>query len=140
MVLVTAARTEHYVRKRTDHASFAARCCVFPSSPIAHPGPLLLIIEAASVLCWRSCTQLQKRTGKKEAVAQGPHRFARGLWHFEYCRTMAEQHAIPFGCRLEIIRGAGHVDQVLFDRAAELLAAAAQSSLASSTASPAVER
>ena len=61
-----------------------------------------------------------------EAMAQGPHRFARGLWHFAHCRTEAERLAIPFGWRLEIVRGAGHVDQVLFDRSAELFVAIAQ--------------
>jgi poly(3-hydroxybutyrate) depolymerase len=59
----------------------------------------------------------------EEAMAQGPHRFARGLWHFEHCRRLAERLAVPFGWRLEILHGAGHVDQILFDRSANLLAA-----------------
>jgi hypothetical protein len=39
----------------------------------------------------------------EEAMAQGPHRFARGLWHFAQCRTVAERLAITFGWRLETV-------------------------------------
>jgi len=59
----------------------------------------------------------------EEAMAQGPHRFARGLWHFDHCRTVAERLAVPFHWRLEILHAAGHVEQILFDRSANLLAA-----------------
>ena len=58
----------------------------------------------------------------EEAMAQGAHRFARGLWHFAHCQALAKRRAIPFGWRLEVVRGAGHIDQVLFDRSAELFA------------------
>jgi poly(3-hydroxybutyrate) depolymerase len=58
----------------------------------------------------------------EEARIQGSHRFARGLWHFEHRRTVAERIAVPFGWRLEILAGAGHVDQILFDHSANLLA------------------
>lgn len=57
------------------------------------------------------------------AMAQGPHRLARGLWHFEHCRQLAGKLGVRFGWRQEIVPGAGHVDQPIFDRAAGILAA-----------------
>jgi hypothetical protein len=56
------------------------------------------------------------------AMAQGPHRLARGLWHFEHCRGVAEHLDVRFGWTLEMVAGAGHVDQKIFDRATSLLA------------------
>jgi poly(3-hydroxybutyrate) depolymerase len=56
------------------------------------------------------------------AMAQGPHRLARGLWHFEHCRRLAERLGVNFGWKLEIVPGAGHVDQQVFDRAVNLMA------------------
>lgn len=55
------------------------------------------------------------------AMAQGPHRLARGLWHFEHCAKLAESLGIPFGWRLEIAHGAGHVDQQIYDQGADIL-------------------
>jgi hypothetical protein len=55
------------------------------------------------------------------AMAQGPHRLARGLWHFEHCKQIANQLSGHFGWELEIVPGAGHVDQQIFDRAASIL-------------------
>ena len=55
------------------------------------------------------------------AMAQGPHRLARGLWHFEHCRQVADRLGGRFGWQLEIVPGAGHVDQPIYDRAASLL-------------------
>jgi len=49
------------------------------------------------------------------AMAQGPHRLARGLWHFDHCRKLAERLGMHFGWRLEIISGAVHVDQAMFE-------------------------
>jgi len=54
------------------------------------------------------------------AVAQGPHRLARGLWHFNHCKALADRLGVNFGWRLEIVPGAGHVDQKIFDLAANL--------------------
>jgi hypothetical protein len=56
------------------------------------------------------------------AMAQGPHRLARGLWHFEHCRDLAERLGVSFGWKLEIVPGAVHVDQQVFDLAASMLA------------------
>jgi len=56
------------------------------------------------------------------AMAQGPHRLARGVWHFEHCRQVADQLGGRFGWELEIVSGAGHVDQQIFDRAVSILA------------------
>ena len=56
------------------------------------------------------------------AMAQGPHRLARGLWHFDHCKRLADQLGTPFGWTLEIVPGAGHVDQAIYDRAALNLA------------------
>jgi hypothetical protein len=55
------------------------------------------------------------------AMAQGPHRLARGLWHFEHCKQVADQLGGRFGWELEIVPAAGHVDQQIFDRAASIL-------------------
>lgn len=57
------------------------------------------------------------------AMAQGPHRLARGLWHFDHCKRLADRLGTPFGWTLEIVPGAGHVDQAIYDRAALNLAA-----------------
>jgi hypothetical protein len=56
------------------------------------------------------------------AMAQGPDRLARGLWHFQHCKQVAEQLGASFGWRLEIVPGAGHVSQQIYDRAANILA------------------
>jgi hypothetical protein len=55
------------------------------------------------------------------AMAQGPHRLARGLWHFERCKQVADQLGERFAWELEIVSGAGHVGQQIFDRAASIL-------------------
>ena len=55
------------------------------------------------------------------AMAQGPHRLARGLWHFEHCKQIANQLGARFGWELKIAPGAGHVDQQIFDQAAKIL-------------------
>jgi hypothetical protein len=55
------------------------------------------------------------------AMAQGSHRLARGQWHFEHCAKLAERLGAPFGWRLQIAQGAGHVSQEVFDRAADIL-------------------
>jgi poly(3-hydroxybutyrate) depolymerase len=54
------------------------------------------------------------------ALAQGPHRLARGLWHFDHCRKVAEQLGTSFGWRLEIVPGAVHVDQAMFEIGARI--------------------
>ena len=56
------------------------------------------------------------------AMAQGPHRFARGLWHFKHCRQVADRLGAHFNWKLEIVRGAGHIDQPIYDRGAGILA------------------
>ncbi|MBI5262543.1 MAG: hypothetical protein HY852_12090 [Bradyrhizobium sp.] len=55
------------------------------------------------------------------AMAQGPHRLARGLWHFKHCTELAESLGAKFGWRLEIAHGAGHVDQQIYDRGSNIL-------------------
>jgi hypothetical protein len=59
------------------------------------------------------------------AMAQGPHRLARGQWHFERCAKLAERLGTPFGWRLQTVHGAGHVSQEVFDRAANILKSSA---------------
>jgi hypothetical protein len=54
------------------------------------------------------------------ALAQGPHRLARGLWHFDRCRQVAEELGTNFGWRLEIVPGAVHVDQAIFEIGAQI--------------------
>jgi hypothetical protein len=55
------------------------------------------------------------------AMAQGPHRLARGLWHFEHCTELAKNLGVRLGWRLEIAHGAGHVDPKIYDRGADIL-------------------
>jgi pimeloyl-ACP methyl ester carboxylesterase len=57
------------------------------------------------------------------AVAQGPHRLARGLWHFDHCREVAERLGISFGWRLEIVSRAVHVDNAMFEIGSQMLIA-----------------
>jgi hypothetical protein len=57
----------------------------------------------------------------EEAMAQGPHRLARGLWHFQLCQGLATSCGEQLAWRMEIIAGAGHVDQKIFDRAIRIL-------------------
>ena len=56
------------------------------------------------------------------AIAQGPNRLARGLWHFAHCKGIAEHLGASFRWKLEIIPGAGHVSQQIYDHAAKILA------------------
>jgi hypothetical protein len=55
------------------------------------------------------------------AMAQGPHRLARGHWHFEHCAKLADSLGATFGWRLELAPGAGHVSQAIYDRGADIL-------------------
>ncbi len=52
-----------------------------------------------------------------EALAQGPHRLARGLWHFEHCKSLAKTLGIELAWTVEIVPGAHHISPALFDRA-----------------------
>lgn len=56
-----------------------------------------------------------------EAMAQGPHRLARGLWHFKHCTALAGSLGVTLGWSLEIAPGAGHVDQQIYDQGANIL-------------------
>jgi len=58
------------------------------------------------------------------AMAQGPHRLARGQWHFRHCSALAGSRGVDFGWQLEIAHGAGHVSQQIYDRGADILMAA----------------
>ena len=55
------------------------------------------------------------------AMAQGPHRLARGLWHFQHCMKLADSLGVHFGWRLEIAHGAGHVGQQIYDQGTNIL-------------------
>ena len=55
------------------------------------------------------------------AMAQGPHRLARGLWHFQHGTKLADSLGVHSGWRLEIAHGAGHVSQQIFDQGADIL-------------------
>ena len=56
------------------------------------------------------------------AMAQGPHRLARGLWHFDHCKKTADRLGGRFGWNLGIVPRAGHIDQQIFDRGVGILA------------------
>jgi hypothetical protein len=58
----------------------------------------------------------------EEALAQGPHRLARGLWHFDLCKQIAGRLGDGLAWKLKIVPDAGHVDQKLFDNAIDILA------------------
>jgi hypothetical protein len=55
------------------------------------------------------------------AIAQGPHRLARGQWYIEHCSQLAHQLGVPFGWKMEVVEGAGHISSLIFSRAADLL-------------------
>lgn len=52
-----------------------------------------------------------------EALAQGPHRLARGLWHFEHCKALAKKLGVELAWTVEIVPGAKHISRAIFDRA-----------------------
>jgi len=54
------------------------------------------------------------------ARVQGPHRLARGLWYYEYCRKVAQRLGTSFGWRVETVPGAVHVDQAMFEIGAQI--------------------
>jgi hypothetical protein len=56
-----------------------------------------------------------------EANAQGAHRLARGLFHFDQCKAMADSLGAPFGWRLVIAPGVGHDDAEVAVAASEVL-------------------
>jgi len=55
------------------------------------------------------------------AMLQGPHRLARGLWHFRHCTELAAGLGVDFGWKLEIAQRAGHVDQQIYDQGVDIL-------------------
>jgi hypothetical protein len=55
------------------------------------------------------------------AMAQGPHRLARGHWYFGLCKELASNLGLDLAWKLEVVPGAGHVSQGIFDRAADIL-------------------
>lgn len=68
----------------------------------------------------------------KEALAQGPHRLARGLWHFDLCKQIACRLGDPLAWTLRIVPAAGHVDQRIFDTALDILAGRSSGPVSSS--------
>ncbi len=56
-----------------------------------------------------------------EALAQGPHRFARGHHFFEAARSQARTLGVPFAWQLDTVAGAGHSNAAMAARAAALL-------------------
>ncbi len=51
-----------------------------------------------------------------EAMAQGPHRLARGQWYFRHCAQSARDLHVDFGWRLMVVPGAGHRDREIFQQ------------------------
>src|SRR5258708_5504192 len=56
-----------------------------------------------------------------EAMAQGPHRLAGGLWFFEHCTKLADSLGVHLGWTLEIARETGHVGQQIYNQGADIL-------------------
>jgi hypothetical protein len=52
-----------------------------------------------------------------DALAQGPHRLARGLWHYNHCKAVARRLGIELTWTEEVVPGAGHISRSIFDRA-----------------------
>lgn len=57
-----------------------------------------------------------------EAMAQGPHRFARGQAYFTQCKALADRLGAAFGWRLEVAPGVAHDDRDISNAAAAVLA------------------
>lgn len=56
------------------------------------------------------------------AEAQGPHRLARAQWYMSHCRDLARRRGIRLAWHYEVVPGAGHVSQSMYDRASDILA------------------
>jgi poly(3-hydroxybutyrate) depolymerase len=63
-----------------------------------------------------------------EALAQGPHRFARGHFFYDAGKHRAESLDVPFGWQLETAPGVGHSDKGMAPYAARLLFGPAEQS------------
>ena len=57
-----------------------------------------------------------------EALAQGPHRLARGRLFYDVARAAAEALGVPFAWVFETVPGAGHRNSQMMPRAAAILA------------------
>ncbi len=55
------------------------------------------------------------------AMSQGPHRFARGHWHFAHCTELAARLGAPLHWKLEVVPGAGHIAPEIFERGLDVL-------------------
>lgn len=55
------------------------------------------------------------------AMAQGPHRFARGQYYFNYHKELAASRGVTFGWTLVTVPGVGHSNRSMAPYAAELL-------------------
>jgi hypothetical protein len=55
------------------------------------------------------------------AMAQGPHRLARGQWYFKHCTDCAKSFGVSLGWTLTVVGDAGHVSQQIYDEGAGLL-------------------
>ncbi len=56
------------------------------------------------------------------AEAQGPHRLARGRWYLGHCAALASRFGVTLGWQHEVVPGAGHVSQEIYERALDILA------------------
>lgn len=56
-----------------------------------------------------------------QAEAQGPHRFARGQYYFNYHRELAASRGVPFGWSLSTVPGVGHSNRSMAPFAANFL-------------------
>ena len=79
-------------------------------------GPMVILLSDADAD--ENAADLPKNP---EAVAQGAHRLARGLSHFDECRAVAGSIGAPFGWRLVIAPGVGHDDAQVAAAASEVL-------------------
>ncbi|NGF56841.1 alpha/beta hydrolase [Parapedobacter sp. SGR-10] len=55
------------------------------------------------------------------AMAQGPHRFARGHYYFNYHKELAASRGVSFGWKLATVPGAGHSNRSMAPSAANFL-------------------
>ncbi|TDF41490.1 hypothetical protein EYS14_01125 [Alteromonadaceae bacterium M269] len=62
----------------------------------------------------------------KEAKAQGPHRFARGKYYYQFAKSMAESNELTFNWKIKFAPDVGHKNGLMANFAAPLFAETAQ--------------
>jgi hypothetical protein len=56
-----------------------------------------------------------------EAMLQGPHRFARGHFYFDYAKNLTEQNNLTFNWHLQAVTNVGHSNRLMANAAINLM-------------------